>query len=66
MEMRSSASSSSLLQSHCNELGYRARALFEAEDIAPSLVRVLSALSRLFGRLRGFFFTRLPLFVLTV
>lgn len=66
MEMRSSASSSSLLQSHCNELDYRARALFEAEDIAPSLVRVLSALSGLFGRLRGFFFMHLPLFVLTV
>lgn len=60
--MRSSASSS-LPQSHHNELDYRARALFEAEDLAPPQVRVPSALSGLFGRLRGFFFMYLPLFV---
>lgn len=61
MEMRSSVSS--LFQSHRNELDYRARVLFEAEDLAISQVRVPSALSGLFGRLRGFFFMYLLLFV---
>lgn len=48
MEIRSSVSSYSLLQSHRNEFDHRARALFEAEGLAPSQVRVPSALSGTF------------------
>lgn len=64
MEIRSSVSSYSLLQSHSNEFDHRARALFEAEGLA---LRRRSEFLRLFlvllGRLRGFFFMHPLLFV---